>query len=97
MNEHGNVVRADNATAAQRTSLLDYDSFPHWRDTDPILPIQISRLALSRALLIESEATAERDFEARNNARAALNFLDKSSPDVAEVREALTCIVNDAD
>src|SRR5271170_8297499 len=34
---------------------------------------------------------------ARNNARAALNFLDKNPPDVAEVREALTCIVNDAD
>ena len=34
---------------------------------------------------------------ARNNARAALNFLQKSPPDVAEVREALTCIVNDAD
>ena len=34
---------------------------------------------------------------ARNNARAALNFLDKSPPDVAEVREALSCIVNDAD
>jgi C4-dicarboxylate-specific signal transduction histidine kinase len=33
----------------------------------------------------------------RNNARAALNFLDKSPPDVAEVREALTCIVDDAD
>ena len=34
---------------------------------------------------------------ARNNARAALNFLGKNPPDVAEVREALTCIVNDAD
>ena len=34
---------------------------------------------------------------ARNNARAALNFLDKSPPDVAEVREALTCIVGDTD
>src|SRR5712672_2346980 len=34
---------------------------------------------------------------ARNNAVAALNFLDKSSPDLAEVREALTCIVNDTD
>jgi signal transduction histidine kinase len=32
-----------------------------------------------------------------NNARAALNFLDKSPPDVAEVKEALTCIVNDTD
>ena len=34
---------------------------------------------------------------ARNNAAAALNFLDKSPPDVAEVREALTCIVDDTD
>jgi signal transduction histidine kinase len=34
---------------------------------------------------------------ARNNALAALNFLDSSPLDVAEVREALTCIVNDAD
>jgi signal transduction histidine kinase len=32
---------------------------------------------------------------ARNNARAALNFSGKSPPDVAEVREALTCIVDD--
>ena len=32
---------------------------------------------------------------ALNNARAALNFLDKSPPDVVQVREALTCIVND--
>jgi C4-dicarboxylate-specific signal transduction histidine kinase len=34
---------------------------------------------------------------ARNNARAALNFLDKSPPDMAEVKEALTCIVDDTD
>ena len=34
---------------------------------------------------------------ARNNAAAALRFLDRSPPDVAEVREALTCIVNDTD
>lgn len=34
---------------------------------------------------------------ARINAAAALRFLDKSPPDVAEVREALTCIVNDTD
>src|SRR4029077_20472132 len=31
---------------------------------------------------------------ARNNAAAALRFLDRSPPDVAEVREALTCILN---
>ena len=34
---------------------------------------------------------------ARNNARAALNFLDKNPPDLTEVRDGLTCIVNDAD
>jgi C4-dicarboxylate-specific signal transduction histidine kinase len=33
---------------------------------------------------------------ASTNAAAALRFLDKSPPDVAEVREALTCIVDDA-
>ncbi len=34
---------------------------------------------------------------ARNNARAALRFLDRSPPDLGEVREALECIVADAD
>jgi C4-dicarboxylate-specific signal transduction histidine kinase len=34
---------------------------------------------------------------ARNNASAALNFLDKQPPDLGEVREALGCIVDDAD
>jgi C4-dicarboxylate-specific signal transduction histidine kinase len=34
---------------------------------------------------------------ARNNARAGLNFLDRRPPDLAEVREALDCIVGDTD
>jgi C4-dicarboxylate-specific signal transduction histidine kinase len=34
---------------------------------------------------------------ARNNARAALNFLSKNPPDLGEVREALDCVVADAD
>ena len=34
---------------------------------------------------------------ARNNARAAVRFLDRSPPDLSEVREALDCIVGDAD
>ena len=34
---------------------------------------------------------------ARNNARAALNFLDKPPPDLGEVREALSSIVGDTD
>jgi PAS domain S-box-containing protein len=34
---------------------------------------------------------------ARNNARAAQNFLDKQPLDLGEVREALSCVVDDAD
>jgi C4-dicarboxylate-specific signal transduction histidine kinase len=34
---------------------------------------------------------------ARNNARAAMRFLDMSPPNMAEGREALACIVRDAD
>jgi C4-dicarboxylate-specific signal transduction histidine kinase len=34
---------------------------------------------------------------ARNNARAAQNFMDKQPPDLAEVREALRCVVDDSD
>jgi C4-dicarboxylate-specific signal transduction histidine kinase len=34
---------------------------------------------------------------ARNNARAALNFLDKRSPDLGEIKEALGCVVSDTD
>ena len=34
---------------------------------------------------------------ARNNARAALNFLNKGQPHLVEVEEALGCIIDDAD
>ena len=34
---------------------------------------------------------------ARNNARAALNFLERQPPDLGEVRDALACVVSDAD
>ena len=34
---------------------------------------------------------------ARNNARAAQNFLNMQPPDLGEVREALSCLVGDAD
>jgi PAS domain S-box-containing protein len=34
---------------------------------------------------------------ARNNASAALNFLDRSPPDLEEVKEALTCVLSDTD
>ena len=34
---------------------------------------------------------------ARNNAGASMHFLDRSPPDLGQVREALTCVVDDAD
>src|SRR6478752_3603400 len=34
---------------------------------------------------------------ARNNARAAQNFLDRQPPNLSEAREALSCVVGDAD
>jgi PAS domain S-box-containing protein len=34
---------------------------------------------------------------ARNNTRAAMHFLDRSAPDPGQVREALACVVDDAD
>jgi PAS domain S-box-containing protein len=34
---------------------------------------------------------------ARNNARAAQNFLDMQPPDLSEVKEALSCVVGDTD
>jgi PAS domain S-box-containing protein len=34
---------------------------------------------------------------ARNNARAALNFLEQEPPELSEVREALDCVMSDAD
>jgi PAS domain S-box-containing protein len=34
---------------------------------------------------------------ARNNARAAQNFLDKQPPDLGEVKEALSCVVDNTD
>jgi PAS domain S-box-containing protein len=63
-----------------------------------------SDLAHVNRLSIMGELTASLAHEilhpiatARNNARAAMRFLDMSPPNMAEVREALACIVRDAD
>jgi len=63
-----------------------------------------SDLAHMNRLSVMGELTASLAHEitqpiasARNNARAALNFLDKRSPDLSEVREALHCVVGDTD
>jgi PAS domain S-box-containing protein len=63
-----------------------------------------SDLARMSRLSVMGELTASLAHEitqpiatARNNARAAMNFLRKQRPDLDEVREALDCIVADAD
>jgi PAS domain S-box-containing protein len=63
-----------------------------------------SDLARMNRLSVMGELTASLAHEisqpiatARNNARAAVHFLDKQPPDLGEVREALDCIVADAD
>jgi PAS domain S-box-containing protein len=61
-------------------------------------------LAHMNRLSIMGELTASLAHEilhpvasARNNARAAMRFLDMSPPNMVEVREALACIVRDVD
>jgi PAS domain S-box-containing protein len=63
-----------------------------------------SDLARVNRLSVMGELTASLAHEitqpissARNNARAGLNFLDKGPPELSEVREALNCVVGDAD
>ncbi len=63
-----------------------------------------SDLAHMNRLSIMGELTASLAHEilhpiatARNNARAGMRFLDVIPPDLGEVREALSCVVRDAD
>jgi PAS domain S-box-containing protein len=63
-----------------------------------------SELAHTNRVSMMGELAAELSHEitqpiasARNNARAAQNFLDKQPPDLGEVREALSCVVDDTD
>ena len=63
-----------------------------------------SELAHMNRLSIMGELTASLAHEilhpiatARNNARAGMRLLDRTPPDLGEVKEALSCIVRDAD
>jgi PAS domain S-box-containing protein len=63
-----------------------------------------SDLAHMNRLSVMGELTASLAHEitqpiaaARNNARAAMRFLDRSPPDLSEVKEAIECIVANAD
>lgn len=63
-----------------------------------------SDLAHMSRLSVMGELTASLAHEitqpiaaARNNARAAMHFLNRNPPDLDEIREALACIVDDSD
>jgi PAS domain S-box-containing protein len=78
------IVRAQRAETALRTAQAEL--------------AHVSRLTTMGQLTasIAHEVT-QPIASARNNARAALNFLDKQPPELGEVREALSCIVGDTD
>src|SRR5262249_54456203 len=59
---------------------------------DPGLAPDLGQLAASLAHEITRPIAS-----ARNNALAALNFLDHQPPDLGEIREALGCLVGDTD
>src|SRR5580693_5502088 len=78
------IMRAQRAEASLRTVEAE---FAH-----------VSRItALSQLTASIAHEVKQPIAAARNNASAALNFLDKQPPDLGEVREALSCIVGDAD
>jgi len=58
----------------------------------------MNRVSMMRELAASlSHEIAQPIASARNNARAAQNFLKMQPPDLGEVREALSCVVGDAD
>src|ERR1700760_2536976 len=58
----------------------------------------MNRLSMMGGLAAElSHEITQPIASARNNARAAQNFLDMQPPDLSEVREALNCVVGDTD
>lgn len=67
------------------------------RHLDPD-PAHLNRLSMMGELAASlAHEIAQPIAAACNNARAALNFLDRRPPDLAEVKEALRCLVANAD
>jgi PAS domain S-box-containing protein len=87
-----------------RGTRTDVTALMHAQEEHERLRRLESDLAHMNRLSMMGELTASLAHEiaqpiatARNNARAALNFLDKQPPDLDEVREALHSVVGDAD
>jgi PAS domain S-box-containing protein len=98
------LLSADGELSEMIATLVDVTERKHAQKEHERLRQLESDLAHLNRLGIMGELTASLAHEilhpiatARNNARAATRFLDMSPPNMAEVREALACIVRDAD
>jgi PAS domain S-box-containing protein len=98
MFDYGGEFRGYRGTGADVTALMCAQE-----EHERLLRLE-SDLAHMNRLSVMGELTASLAHEitqpiaaARNNARAAMRFLDRGPPDLSEVREALECIVADAD
>jgi PAS domain S-box-containing protein len=98
------LLSADGELSEMIATLVDVTERKHAQKEHERLRQLESDLAHLNRLGIMGELTASLAHEilhpiatARNNARAAARFLDMSPPNMAEVREALACIVRDAD
>jgi signal transduction histidine kinase len=97
-------VRAAHRMRQLYTSLIEAERRAYESEQREALQKMRAELAHVNRVSIMGELAASLAHEvkqpiaaARNNAWAALNFLDKQPPDLGEVREALGCVVGDAD
>jgi PAS domain S-box-containing protein len=98
------VFDADGRFRGYRGTGTDVTALMHAREERERLRQLESDLAHMNRLSMMGELAASLAHEiaqpiatARNNARAAMHFLDRSPPDLGQVREALTCVVDDDD
>jgi PAS domain S-box-containing protein len=98
------VFDADGEFRGYRGTGADVTAIVHAQEEHERLRELESHLAHLNRVSVMGELTASLVHEitqpiatARNNARAATHFLDRDPPDLDEVREALACLVGDAD
>ena len=98
------VFDADGEFRGYRGTGTDVTALMHAQEEHERLRQLESDLAHMNRLSVMGELTASLAHEitqpiaaARNNARAAMHFLDRNPPDLGEIREALASIVDDAD
>ncbi|WP_376706251.1 PAS domain-containing protein (plasmid) [Mesorhizobium sp. ISC25] len=98
------VFDADGQFRGYRGTGTDVTAFIHAQEEHERLRQLESDLAHMNRVSVIGELTASLAHEitqpiaaGRNNARAAMHFLDRNPPDLGEIREALASIVDDAD